>query len=97
VPSSEPIESRVALYLRASLAGVPRVYALEAAGGIDARSPEAVDFALTRLGAGAAMLRDLIADAYTAAGSKSVGYPAISVREIESGKITLTRRMFGSE
>lgn len=97
VPSTAPIEARVAAYLQASLAGVPRVYQLEAAGAIDARSPEAADFAMARIAAGSSMLRDLIADAYTASASKSIGYPTMSVKDIESGKVTLTRKMFGSD
>jgi hypothetical protein len=97
VPSADPIEARVAAYLRASLAGVPRVYELEAAGAIDARAPQAAEFAQVRLAAGAAMLRDLIADAYTASGDRSIAYPAIPVKDIESGKVILTRRMFGSD
>ncbi|MFN2460552.1 MAG: S1/P1 nuclease [Candidatus Velthaea sp.] len=95
--SSEPIAARVAAYLQASRAGVPRVYELEAAGAIDARAPQAVDFALERLAAGAGMLRDLIADAYTASAGKSIAYPAVNVQDIESGKIILTRTMFGSD
>jgi hypothetical protein len=96
-PSTQPIETRVATYLQESLAGVPRVYELEAGGAIDAHTPAATEFVNVRLAAGAAMLRDLIADAYTASADKSIAYPAVSVKDIESGKVILTRKMFGSD
>jgi len=96
-PSTVPLESRVAAYLRASLAGVPRVYALEATGAIDGASPDAAAFVLDRLAAGAAMLRDLTAAAWAASGQRMVGYPALSVPDIESGKILLTRPTLGGD
>jgi hypothetical protein len=96
-PSSVPIATRVATYLRGSLAAVPQVYALEAAGGIDAASPAAVALVTSRLAAAATMLRDLAADAWTASDGRSVGYPAISVTDVESGKIVLTQAMLGGD
>lgn len=89
-----PIETRVATYLRTSLAAVPRVYALEALGGIDAASPDATAFVVERLAAGATMLRDLTADAWLASAQMKVGYPAISVSDVESGKIILSQAAF---
>jgi len=95
--SADAIELRVGRYLRASAAAVPTVYDLEAAGGIDGRSPAAVGFMLDRLAAGAAMLRDLTTDAYAASGARKISYPAISIQDIEAGKVILTRSMFGSD
>jgi hypothetical protein len=94
-PAAAPLETRVAAYLRASLAAVPRVYALEATGSIDAASPDATAFVIERLAAGATMLRDLTADAWLASAQKMVGYPAIAVSDVESGKIVLTQAVFG--
>jgi hypothetical protein len=91
VPAATPVATRVAAYLRASLAGVPRIYQLEAAGAIDAASADAATFAISRLAAGATMLRDLTADAWAASEGSSVGYPAIRVSDVESGKIVLTQ------
>jgi hypothetical protein len=76
---------------------VPRVYALEASGAIDAASPDAAALVIDRLAAGAAMLRDLVADAWTASEQKKVGYPALAVSDVESGKIVLTRAAFGGD
>jgi hypothetical protein len=91
MPSATPVRLRIAAYLRASLAGVPRVYQLEGAGAIDAASPDAATFVIARLAAGATMLRDLTADAWTASEGSSVGYPAIRVSEVESGTVLLTQ------
>ncbi len=87
MPGTKPVPLRVAAYLRESLAGVPRVYQLEAAGAIDAASPDAEAFVLSRLAAAAKMLRDLTADAWTASEASAVGYPAIRVTDVESGKV----------
>jgi hypothetical protein len=95
VPSAAPIQTRVAAYLRGSLAAMPQVYALEAAGGIDADSPAAAALVIARLAAGAAMLRDLTADAWAASEEMKVGYPPLPVSDVESGKIILTQRAFG--
>jgi hypothetical protein len=97
VPSSVPIQGRVATYVRASLAAVPSVYDLEAAGGIDAASPAAAALVISRLAAGATMLRDLTADAWIASDKTKVGYPAIAVSDIESGKYALTQAAFGGD
>ena len=85
VPSTLPIMTRVETYLATTVSFVPNVYRLEGAGAFDAGRPDAVNFTLDRLAAGSKMLRDLIADAYTAAGDEKVGYPGISVKDVEGG------------
>lgn len=87
-------ESHVAEYLTTTLAQMPTVYALDAGGAIDAHAPAATALMLDRLAAGASMLRDSIADAWIASAIKNVGYPSVSVREIESGTRLLTKAMF---
>jgi hypothetical protein len=90
VASTVPIMSRVETYLAATNSNVAMVYKLEGAGAFDAATPDAVNFTLDRLAAGAKMLRDLIADAYVAAGDEKVGYPGVTVRDIESGAVVPT-------
>jgi hypothetical protein len=90
VPSRVPIMTHVEAYLAATGATVPDVYRLDGAGAFDAGTPVAVNFVLDRLAAGATMLRDLIADAYAASTDEKVGYPGISVRDVESGKVVPT-------
>lgn len=94
-PAAAPIQTRVATYLRASLTAVPRVYALEAAGGIDTASADASALIIERLAAGATMLRDLTADAWSASDLIQVGYPAVAVADVEGGKIVMTQAAFG--
>jgi len=93
--SSDPILAQVGRYLATTERFVPAVYRIEAAGGIDAHSPEATGLVLDRLAAGAAEMRDLIVEAWVASGSASVGYPPIPVRDIESGAVTPSRANLG--
>jgi hypothetical protein len=86
-PSAAPIITRVAAYLAATNSHVPDVYKLEAAGAFDAATPPAVTFAADRLADGARMLRDLIADAYNDAANTKVGFPGVTVKDVESGAV----------
>ncbi len=87
VPSTAPISTRVGAYLLATNAGIPEVYRLTGAGAFAAATPEALTFTLKRIAAGAQMLRDLIADAYAASATASVGYPPVHVNDVESGTV----------
>jgi hypothetical protein len=93
--STDPILTQVGAYLGTTESFVPAVYRLEAAGGIDAHSPEATALVLDRLAAGAAELRDLIVEAWQQSASARVGYPPIPVREIEGGGVIPTRANTG--
>jgi hypothetical protein len=95
-PSSAPIIEQVETYLRATLAGVPVVYNLENAGGIDGHSPAAKAFVLARLAAGATELRNLIAEAWEASANHPVGYPAVPASTFESAPdLSRARTMLG--
>ncbi len=91
VPSTAPIMTRVETYLAATNGNVAAVYEFEGAGAFDAATPDAVSFTLDRLAAGGKMLRDLIADAYVASVDEKVGYPGISVRDVENGTVIPAR------
>jgi hypothetical protein len=90
VPAPGPILPRVEAYIAQTNTFVPKVYQLEGAGAFDAVTPDAVNFTLDRLAAGAKMMRDLIADAYAESVNAKVGYPEISVQDVLSGKVTPT-------
>jgi hypothetical protein len=45
----------------------------------------------------AATLRDIIVDAWQDSATTPVGYPMVSVRDIESGKVRATRDLFGAD
>ena len=85
-PAPGPILPRVEAYLTQTNSFVPKVYQLEGAGAFDAVSPDAVNFTLDRLAAGAQMMRDLIVEAYGESLSLKVGYPTVPVQDILSGK-----------
>jgi hypothetical protein len=86
-PSTTPILTRVGTYLTATGSHVADVYKLEGAGALDAATPAAVNFTADRLADGAKMLRDLIADAYNNSANLKVGYPGVTVKDVESGAV----------
>ncbi|HTW83159.1 MAG TPA: hypothetical protein VMD91_03700 [Candidatus Sulfotelmatobacter sp.] len=90
-----PILAQVGAYLTASASFVPAVYELEAAGGIDGRSPAATSLVLDRLAAGASELRDLIVEAWVNSANEKIGYPGISVHDVEAGTVVPTRASVG--
>lgn len=97
VPSTVPILMRTSAYLKTTASFVPSVYRLEAAGALDAGTPEAVTFVLDRLAAGATAMRDMIVDAYTASSDMKVGYPGVTVRDLEAGKSQNPRATVGGD
>jgi hypothetical protein len=50
-----------------------------------------------RLALGATDVWDMIVNAWRASADVGVGYPMVSVRDIESGKIAPTRALFGAD
>lgn len=90
-----PIEKRTADYLAVGWGQVEPFYALEKAGGLAANDPRGVAFATTRLAAGASELRDLIVEAWRAGGKAQVGWPSVSVADVEAGKIDPLEALYG--
>jgi hypothetical protein len=85
-PCADPVEACVSRYLAATAASVEPFYALQKAGGFsDADPARGQAFAVERLAAAAAELRDLVISAWTASAQGSVGYPAISVEQVVKG------------
>ena len=80
-----PIERRTAIYLGRTLEQVVPLYRLEKDGGFAPDSDLGAAFAITRLAAGAAELRDLTVLAWRESASSRVGWPAVSVAEVEAG------------
>jgi hypothetical protein len=93
--SRDPLLTQVGAYLAATESKVPDVYRLEAAGGIDGRSDAAKALVLDRLAAGAAEMRDLLIEAWQASGDAKVGYPGVTVRDVESGTVAPNRANVG--
>jgi hypothetical protein len=84
--SDVAIQARVGAYLAATQGQVVPFYRLEKAHAFDSGTPEGKAFAAERLAAAVDELRDLIADAWTASDDAKVGYPAVSVKDVEAGK-----------
>jgi hypothetical protein len=80
-----------------SHANVEPLYELEKWHGFAKQNPRGVAFATARLAAGASVARDMIVDAWRASADMGVGYPMVSVHDIESGKVTPSRVLFGAD
>lgn len=81
------IQDRTQTYLTASQKELPALYRLEKTGAFDAATPEAKRFAVQRIAEGAAMLRDLVSDAWHVSGKAELGYKTkLSIADIEAGR-----------
>ena len=89
------IGTRTKAFLQASAALVLPLYELEKAGGFRPGDPRGVDFLAGRLSAGASELRDMIGMAWNAGGGATVGYPVLSVADIEAGKVDPYDSLYG--
>jgi len=87
----------IGLFLRASNDEEPQLYAIARRGGFAHASPDAVAFATARLADGARELRDLIVLAWDDSVHESVGYPAMRLTDILSGKMHPTLTDFGRD
>ncbi len=89
------IQIRTLSYLKESYSQVVPLFELEKAGKFATNTLEGVDFTTQRLAAGVSELRDMILEAWRRSADASVGYPAISVKDVESGKVNPIRQMRG--
>ena len=90
------IEARTAGYLSDTYATVVPFYELEKAGGLTPGDPRGPAFAAERLASGASQLRDMVVEAWQASARGTVGYPAASVGDIESGKADAYIQLYGA-
>ncbi len=79
------IEQRTAAYIRASWTFVEPLYQMYGAGTLQAGNAQGREFAVARVAAGAAELRDMIIDAWRASATARVGYPALTTAQVEGG------------
>jgi hypothetical protein len=82
-------------YLEASRAEAPRLYQLEKQGAFARPTAESRRFVAGRIGAGAAMVRDMTVAAWRASATAGVGFSQVKVSDIESGKTAPTRALLG--
>jgi hypothetical protein len=91
------IEVRTAQYLTATNAQIVPLFQLDKAHAFEIRTPEGKAFATARVAAGAAELRDMIVDVWHASADAKVGFPQISVSDVESGKADALGPLMGED
>jgi hypothetical protein len=91
------IEQETRTVILASLAEVEPLYQLEKEGAFKRGDARGIAFANARLAAGATELRNMIVSAWQDSAQTPVGYPMVNVRDIESGKVRVTRDLFGAD
>jgi hypothetical protein len=75
-------------YLTTTHTYVLDAFRLDKAHAFDQGTPEAKSFVATRLAEGAAILRDMVAEAWAASDDAQLGYqPLVPLKDIEAGKI----------
>ena len=80
------INQRVAEYLAASAEQVVPLFRLEKGGAFRVPTGEGIRFTTAQVARGAAELRDLIVMAWKDSDNAGVGYPAVKITELETGK-----------
>ena len=90
-----PIEQRVPAYLAVAGGQVETLYQLEKSGAFATATPRGIAFAADRMAAGASELRDLIFDAWIASEKTTVGWPAVSLADVQSGKVKAYDNLYG--
>jgi hypothetical protein len=91
------IQDRTRMLIEASHAAVVPLYELDLKGAFIDGNEAGIAFVVTRLADSASVLRDMIVDAWRASTDMGVGYPMISVRDIEAGRRILARDDFGRD
>ena len=96
-PCTDGIERCVAAYIKTSWGYIDALYALEKAGGFAPGDPRGGAFAAERLAAGSSQLRDFIVDAWRASATAQVGWPKVSVADVEAGKADPWDSLYGKD
>jgi hypothetical protein len=91
------VEDRARSLIQASHAAVVPLYERDLEGAFADGNEAGIAFVTARLASSAAVLRDMVVDAWHASADMGVGYPMISVRDIEAGRHILTRDDFGRD
>lgn len=89
------IQAETIAYLHESHAQLVPLFELEKAGAFSTKTGAGVNFAADRIAAAVSELRDMILAAWQTSADSTVGYPAIPVSDIESGKVNPIRQMQG--
>ena len=87
-PGDGAITARTIHYLLATATHMEMTYKLDQSQAFEAATPDAKRFAIARLADGAAMLRDMVADAWAESTNSVLGYGAqkLPLADVEAGK-----------
>lgn len=96
-PCTGPAEPCIAAYLKTSWAQTIPLYELEQAGGLRDGDARGRAFAAARLAAGATQLRNMITDAWRVSATREVGWPKISVAEVEAKGLDAYENLYGKD
>lgn len=91
------IDKRVVAYLTRTQTFVDPLYRMWGEGAFRPGQSKGADFAAERVGAGASELRDLVVMAWRDSATTKLGWPVISVADVESGKIDPYVSMVGDD
>ncbi|MDP1632950.1 MAG: S1/P1 Nuclease [Caulobacter sp.] len=91
------IEQRTVAYLTRTQTFVEPLYRMWGEGAFRPGQTAGADFAAERVGAGASELRDVIVQAWRASASAKVGWPEVSVADVESGKVDPYESLIGAD
>jgi hypothetical protein len=91
------IQRRTEEYLSATNGSVVRFYRLQKAGGFAPADPRGEAFAAERLAAGASELRDMVIDAWRDSAGAAVGWPGLTLSDVEAGKVDPYDAFFGAD
>jgi hypothetical protein len=92
-----PVDQRVEAYLAKTGSYAEPLYQMWGEGQFSGTDPRGAAFASSRVGAGAAELRDLIVLAWRASATASIGYPQVKVADVEAGTADPWIAMLGDD
>lgn len=92
-----PIDKRVVGFLSRTNTYVEPLYRMWGEGDFRPGQTKGAEFAAERIGAGASELRDLIVLAWRESATTKVGWPAVSVADVEAGKVDPFESMVGDD
>jgi hypothetical protein len=94
---NQPIDACTRAYLQTTAATVIPFYRLQKAGGLSAGDPRGRAFAVERIAAGAAQLRDLITTAWRASATADAGWPPVRAADVEAGRVDPYDSLLGAD
>lgn len=82
-------------YIQDDLEQVIPLFELEAREAFDGPSQAGKDFVARRMALAVAEIRDLVVMAWRDSANASIGYPAVTIKDIEAGTVDPTNALFG--